>query len=636
MKRLLAILLLLVVYPVIAQDYTYTQIEPPPLQNIFQQGGTNLNLSDDGMAYNINIGFDFEFYGNIFDTVNISNNGFITFTGLNNMCCNGNILPAWGMDNSIMPLWTDLINIDGKNPYYKSYAIDGDRVFTVGWYGSIEFYDTSATNNFEITLYQGSNNILFNYGDVNIFNHTITAGIQGTDGQYQQIFFGNNADQLDNTAYLFTYIPPEPETLIAPDCTINPSNVNCVIQSLTSSDVYVAEVTPENNNDNNNIVESFDTPVEQQVYAGTIPDLESFLSDNQTQDVSNDDEEELKDDITSDILEQVLAVVESPTENTRNERNNNINEETETVQLVTFVDNSVENNIDFDATENTETENTSPNEYTSTEILLAIVETNTIENTDSENTDQNEILVANNDTTTEIVEEILEQTSDAIELPIFVQNNTETVLETISVDYGFTGDVTEEQFVQNTIEQSITIDQEITDTTLNYVANQQENEIEELKNILAMTQQKTFNDDETDEMLTMAYVQPGTSVFGVGQAFNTDNSIADKEASGAFGKNDDKSDAEKRAIEIIAANKEQQDNINSNYMDADQSGILGAMIVDTDVSAYRTTNIPDLSSWYKPEDIYKNVVYRDNVRGMYFLEKGSTDTYKQMVDEQYK
>jgi hypothetical protein len=71
-------------------------------------------------------------------------------------------------------------------------------------------------------------------------------------------------------------------------------------------------------------------------------------------------------------------------------------------------------------------------------------------------------------------------------------------------------------------------------------------------------------------------------------------------------------------------------------MDADQSGILGAMIVDTDVSAYRTSNIPHLSSWYKPEDIYKNVVYRDNVRGMYFLEKGSTDTYKQMVDEQYK
>ena len=71
-------------------------------------------------------------------------------------------------------------------------------------------------------------------------------------------------------------------------------------------------------------------------------------------------------------------------------------------------------------------------------------------------------------------------------------------------------------------------------------------------------------------------------------------------------------------------------------MDADQSGLIGAIAGDTDVTAYRTSNIPDLSSWYKPEDIYKNVKYNDNKRGMYFLEKGNTDTYKKMVEEQYK
>jgi hypothetical protein len=40
--------------------------------------------------------------------------------------------------------------------------------------------------------------------------------------------------------------------------------------------------------------------------------------------------------------------------------------------------------------------------------------------------------------------------------------------------------------------------------------------------------------------------------------------------------------------------------------------------------------------FYKPEDIYKNIVIKDNVRGSYFLEKGNTDTYKRMVEEQYK
>jgi len=41
MKKLLAVLLLLVVYPAIAQDYTYSQVQVP-LQIINNSGGTNL------------------------------------------------------------------------------------------------------------------------------------------------------------------------------------------------------------------------------------------------------------------------------------------------------------------------------------------------------------------------------------------------------------------------------------------------------------------------------------------------------------------------------------------------------------------------------------------------------------------
>ena len=84
------------------------------------------------------------------------------------------------------------------------------------------------------------------------------------------------------------------------------------------------------------------------------------------------------------------------------------------------------------------------------------------------------------------------------------------------------------------------------------------------------------------------------------------------------------------------ANEEKLEEINKNYMDADQSGIVVAMADGTDVSSYRSAMIPDLSGFYRPEDIYKNVIYKDNVRGMYFLEKGNTDTYKKMVEEQYK
>jgi hypothetical protein len=42
------------------------------------------------------------------------------------------------------------------------------------------------------------------------------------------------------------------------------------------------------------------------------------------------------------------------------------------------------------------------------------------------------------------------------------------------------------------------------------------------------------------------------------------------------------------------------------------------------------------AAFYQPKEIYKNVVIRDNVRTMYFIEKGNTDTYNKMLDQQYK
>jgi uncharacterized membrane protein len=120
-------------------------------------------------------------------------------------------------------------------------------------------------------------------------------------------------------------------------------------------------------------------------------------------------------------------------------------------------------------------------------------------------------------------------------------------------------------------------------------------------------------------------------------AFNLAPNINNLEAAGVLNqKQEEKSDAEKRADEVVAANAKEQEDINKNYMDADQSGIVAAMGADTDVSAYRTAMLRDNNNWYKPEDIYKGIIIKDNVRGSYFLEKGNTDTYKKMVEEQYK
>jgi hypothetical protein len=197
-------------------------------------------------------------------------------------------------------------------------------------------------------------------------------------------------------------------------------------------------------------------------------------------------------------------------------------------------------------------------------------------------------------------------TESAVEFVTDTTSNIEALdFVTASIEAAVTGDVTEQSIIENIVNNS---------------------------------NDKTFKDDEDTEFLATVIDSSNPSqIMSIVQPFNFEPSVADREQAGVLGKKEeDKTDAEKRAEEVVAANKEQQDEINKNYMDADQSGIVAAMGSDTDVSSYRTAMIPDTNIWYKPEDIYKNVKYDDNKRGMYFLEKGNTDTYKKMVEEQYK
>jgi len=140
-------------------------------------------------------------------------------------------------------------------------------------------------------------------------------------------------------------------------------------------------------------------------------------------------------------------------------------------------------------------------------------------------------------------------------------------------------------------------------------------------------------DDNTETDLPVMTLDPNNPLS---QFFNSMPSLANLEAAGALNNKQDKSDAEVRAEQVVAANQEEQEAINANYMEADQSGIVAAIGADVDVSSYRTAMLNDNNIWYKPEDIYKGVIIKDNVRGSYFLEKGNTDTYKKMVEEQYK
>jgi filamentous hemagglutinin family protein len=145
-------------------------------------GMTPLSLSDDTVAANVPLGFSFKYNDQDYTSVDVSSNGFLTFGSLSAMnsnnpsyCCDGlplddTITPR----NSVFALWTDIIDL--TNPYYTTIVLpDGKKRFILGYYGTREFYNNNS-NSFEIILDEDGR-IQFNYGDLKILNHSLTAGV---------------------------------------------------------------------------------------------------------------------------------------------------------------------------------------------------------------------------------------------------------------------------------------------------------------------------------------------------------------------------------------------------------------------------------------------------------------------------
>jgi|LakMenE18May11ns_1017448.scaffolds.fasta_scaffold9946542_2 hypothetical protein len=317
--------------PTATQTYTLTVVPGTQLDNI-QQTGTAANLGDDSTLTNVAIGFDFYYYGNLYDTVNISQNGFISFTSLANGCCSGMPLPNFtelnelnapyfnysNTHNTIFAMWSDLISFTG-NPYYQSF---GDK-FTVGWYGVEElgsfrqdcvldlfglplFCNNVGPNtfDFEITLHS-NNDIAIRYGNFNNpvdTGRAITSGIQGDQsGEFWQIYYGTDTSTLENKTYVFNSSEIVPIAPIAPDCNLNPYDPTCIINDLTTPEEEIYLADDESNDGTEYVVEE-----EEELVADNEVVEEDVVQEEALDELlaENVDDEEL----VEDVMEESNAV----------------------------------------------------------------------------------------------------------------------------------------------------------------------------------------------------------------------------------------------------------------------------------------------------------------------------------------
>jgi hypothetical protein len=106
----LQVILLACATPVFAQTYEPALI--PPQINGAPTIMTPLNLGDDNTR-NVALGFEFEYWGQTFTDVWVSSNGFVSFEGGANLCCNGLPLEQ-AQRNTIYAYWSDLVSYTGN------------------------------------------------------------------------------------------------------------------------------------------------------------------------------------------------------------------------------------------------------------------------------------------------------------------------------------------------------------------------------------------------------------------------------------------------------------------------------------------------------------------------------------------
>jgi len=162
--------------------------EAPPYDFVdITMVGTPLNMDNDDGATTVPVGFAFSFYGLTTDQLTVGYNGGIIFDLNTGYFTLQNVpLPDEDLGAAILPYWTDIYyqQPEDGNIYTATLGDAPNRRFVTEWFnlpimiGGIQ--QDSAT--FEVILFEGSNQILFQYADTDVGDPARNDGISATIG----------------------------------------------------------------------------------------------------------------------------------------------------------------------------------------------------------------------------------------------------------------------------------------------------------------------------------------------------------------------------------------------------------------------------------------------------------------------
>ncbi len=125
----------------------------------------------DDCTESIPLPFSFSFFDGSFSSVFVSSNGNLQFgTTASTSFTNDAIPTAAAPNNAIYPLWDDLNPLEQGDIYYQSSGAQPNRTMTIEWSNVTQYTQADAfpltSENFQVVLHEGSNNIEFRYGNI--------------------------------------------------------------------------------------------------------------------------------------------------------------------------------------------------------------------------------------------------------------------------------------------------------------------------------------------------------------------------------------------------------------------------------------------------------------------------------------
>jgi gliding motility-associated-like protein len=225
------------------------------------------NLGDDDYTVPVNLGFNFDFYGNTYNQIVVSDNATVSFN-----IANAGGYASWvvgptpsttaSVQNSIMSVWQDLHQPSGGQLYYETIGTAPNRIGVIFWDGSAMFSTSCQTPDLcftgAILLFEGTNVI-----ETHISNKTNclswgsgrgTHGLNNIDGTIGHAVPGRNNTvfSIQNDGYRFTPNGANDYILAPiPYAIVSTSNSNNIVWNNTNGDSY-----PYNNGELNTVAQA--------------------------------------------------------------------------------------------------------------------------------------------------------------------------------------------------------------------------------------------------------------------------------------------------------------------------------------------------------------------------------------------